>query len=60
MGQLPPLEKCSKFFLRSQDEIHQPEHRTTLIHGDYQMDNLVFHETEPRASSGYWIGRARH
>jgi acyl-CoA dehydrogenase len=45
VGQLPHFDELMHFF---RDERLQPLDRSTLIHGDYKIDNLVFHRTEPR------------
>ncbi|KAG6003422.1 hypothetical protein E4U21_002055 [Claviceps maximensis] len=45
VGRLPHFESIMDFFM---DERRQPGDRTTLVHGDYKIDNLVFHKTEPR------------
>lgn len=45
VGMLPHFEETVKFF---QNERLQPQDRATLVHGDYKIDNLVFHKTEPR------------
>ena len=45
VGQLPHFEETVRFF---KNEKSQPRDRTTLVHGDYKIDNLVFHKTEPR------------
>ncbi|OQN97853.1 hypothetical protein B0A48_16163 [Cryoendolithus antarcticus] len=43
VGQLPHFNDFLEFFQGS-----QPQDRSTLVHGDYKIDNLVFHKTEPR------------
>lgn len=45
VGELPHMRELMEFF---GDERTQPRDRGTLIHGDYKIDNLVFHKTEPR------------
>lgn len=45
VGQLPFFEEMMQYF---SDVRQQPADRATLIHGDFKIDNLVFHKTEPR------------
>ena len=42
VGRLPHMQDMMSWFRN-----HQPKDRTTLVHGDYKIDNLVFHKTEP-------------
>jgi len=45
VGEIPHFNDVVAFF---KDKARQPKDRSTLIHGDYKIDNLVFHKTEPR------------
>ncbi|KAI2634598.1 kinase-like domain-containing protein [Xylaria nigripes] len=45
VGQIPHFDEMLQFF---SDEKLQPRDRTTLVHGDYKLDNMVFHKTESR------------
>ncbi|RMD44534.1 hypothetical protein DV735_g533, partial [Chaetothyriales sp. CBS 134920] len=45
VGDIPHFEDILAFF-RNKEK--QPQDRSSLIHGDYKIDNLVFHKTEPR------------
>lgn len=45
VGALPHFEEMMGFF---GDKGSQPRDRGTLMHGDFKIDNLVFHKTEPR------------
>ncbi|KAF7549461.1 hypothetical protein G7046_g8343 [Stylonectria norvegica] len=45
VGKLPHFDETVRFF---KNERLQPKDRVTLVHGDYKIDNLVFHKTEPR------------
>ncbi len=44
VGQIPHYDEIASFLA---DERTQPEDRSTFVHGDYKIDNLVFHPTEP-------------
>ncbi|KAJ5170889.1 Aminoglycoside phosphotransferase [Penicillium coprophilum] len=45
VGELPHFDDMVKFFAQKST---QPLDRGTLVHGDYKIDNLIFHKTEPR------------
>lgn len=45
VGKIPHFDKMVAFF---SNPVAQPKDRSTLVHGDYKIDNLVFHKTEPR------------
>lgn len=45
VGQLPNFDELIRFF---KNEKLQPKDMATLVHGDYKIDNMVFHKTEPR------------
>ena len=45
VGKIPHFDDMVSFF---QNPGTQPKDRATLIHGDYKIDNLVYHKTEPR------------
>ncbi|KIW62653.1 hypothetical protein PV04_10810 [Phialophora macrospora] len=45
VGEIPHFNEMVAFFKQKST---QPKDRVTLIHGDYKIDNLVFHKTEPR------------
>ncbi|KAI1295974.1 hypothetical protein EDD11_007675 [Mortierella claussenii] len=43
VGPIPGLEELSAWFKK-----YEVKDSTSIVHGDYKMDNLVFHPTEPR------------
>lgn len=45
VGKIPHYDDLVEFL---EDPETQPQDRGTLIHGDYKIDNLVYHQTEPR------------
>lgn len=44
VGKIPHYDEMVEFF---QDPAYQPKDRGTFVHGDYKIDNVVFHKTEP-------------
>jgi len=45
VGKIPHYDDMVAFF---GDPKMQPKDRSSFVHGDYKIDNLVFHKTEPR------------
>lgn len=45
VGELPHFKDITEFFGQQK---YQPKDRGVLYHGDYKIDNLVYHKTEPR------------
>ncbi|KAJ4299890.1 hypothetical protein N0V90_005137 [Kalmusia sp. IMI 367209] len=45
VGDVPRMKEIVRFF---SDKKCQPKDRGVPIHGDYKIDNLVYHKTEPR------------
>lgn len=44
VGDIPHYQDMVTFFA---DPKTQPQDRSSFVHGDYKIDNLVFHKTEP-------------
>ncbi|KAI1001852.1 hypothetical protein K3495_g6351 [Podosphaera aphanis] len=45
VGAIPHLDDMLRYFA---DPPGQPAERSTLVHGDFKIDNLVFHPTAPK------------
>lgn len=45
VGNIPHFDDMVIFFA---DLPSQPKDRCTIVHGDYKIDNLVYHKTEPK------------
>ncbi|KAL4769822.1 kinase-like domain-containing protein [Aspergillus nidulans var. acristatus] len=45
VGPVPGVEDMIKFFSFPR---YKPKDRASLVHGDFKIDNLVYHKTEPR------------
>jgi aminoglycoside phosphotransferase (APT) family kinase protein len=45
VGEVSRMDEIVQFF---SDKRYQPKDRGVPIHGDFKIDNLVYHKTEPR------------
>lgn len=45
VGKIPHFDDMVAFF---GNKATQPQDRSTFVHGDYKIDNVVFHKTEPK------------
>lgn len=45
VGKIPHYDEMVAFF---GNKSTQPKDRSGFVHGDYKIDNVVFHKTEPR------------
>ena len=45
VGAIPRMDEMLEFFSNHRT---RPADKGAIIHGDYKIDNLVYHETEPR------------
>lgn len=45
VGDIPHFDQIVAFLQAPET---QPKDRGTLVHGDYKIDNLVYHKSEPR------------
>ena len=45
VGKIPHYDEIVAFFGASET---QPQDRSAFVHGDYKIDNVVFHKTEPK------------
>ena len=45
VGKIPHFDDMVEFFGNPKT---QPKDRSGFVHGDYKIDNVVFHKTEPR------------
>lgn len=45
VGRVPGMDDMVQFF---SDGKYRPRDRSCLIHGDFKIDNLIFHRTEPK------------
>lgn len=44
VGKIPHYDDMVQFF---GDKTTQPQDRSGFVHGDYKIDNVVFHKTKP-------------